>query len=268
MELLKAKISFGKSLKDKAWEFNELAEPYFHKGSDTGCLVMHGFSGTPATMRPVCDVLAAEGYTVFAPLLRGHGTTLGDMYSSTWEDWLEDARSAYDRLIVAGVKRVIPMGFSMGGILMSLLAEERECAGLVLMSTPFRVKRYILRAVKLDKVIPYAEMKAERTPNPYLQGYDGIAVSKLRDLYRLTLKARGGLYKIDCPVLILQSRFDNKVDLRSVDIIRLGVSSADKEVIWLERSQHGCVYGPEQDKVAKACLDFVNRLSNKKTSSG
>jgi carboxylesterase len=269
MELLRTKIRFSKRVKDKTWDFDELAEPFFHKGGDTGCLLMHGFGGTPATMRPVSDILADEGFTVYAPLLSGHGTTLGDMDSFSWEDWLNDARNAYDRLKAEGVKNIILMGFSMGGVLMSLLAEERECAGLVLMSAPFRVKRYIRRAAKLERLIPYAEISSvRREPNPYLQSYSGVAVSKLRDLSRLMMKARGGLYKIACPVLILQSVLDNKVDLSSVDIIKHGVSSLDKEVVWLEKSPHGCVYGPEQDKVKKACLEFAERKSDREITSG
>jgi carboxylesterase len=271
MELLKTKFSISKSVKDKTWDFDELAEPFFHRGGDTGCLLMHGFGGTPATVRPVADILAEEGFTVYAPLLRGHGTTLGDMDSYTWEDWLNDAGNAYDRLKAEGVKNIILMGFSMGGVLMSLLAEERDCAGLVLMSAPFRVKRYIRRAATLGRFIPYAELRSNgisKNPNPYLQSYNGVAVSKLRDLSRLMMKARGGLYKISCPVLILQSALDNKVDLSSVDIVKHGVSSKDKEVVWLERSPHGCVYGPEQDKVKKACLEFAERISNRDSASG
>ncbi|OQB23773.1 MAG: Carboxylesterase [Firmicutes bacterium ADurb.Bin182] len=266
MGLLKAKIGFGKAVKYKTWDFDELARPYFYKGGDSGCLLMHGFGGTPATMRHIADALVDAGCTVYAPLLRGHGTTLLDMNSCTWEDWLDDARSAYDKLASEGVKRIFLMGFSMGGVLMSLLAQERDCDGLVLMSAPLRVKQYIQRISKLHRVIPYAEIKSSKSGNRYLQSYSGIAVDKLRDLYTLTLKVRGGLYKITCPVLVLQSRFDNKVDLKSVNIIKHGVSCKDKKVVWLEKSPHGCVYGPEQDRVARECVEFVQRLSNRDSS--
>ena len=45
-------------------------------GSDgrTGVLLVHGFTGTPMSMRPWGEHLAAEGFAVRCPLLPGHGT--------------------------------------------------------------------------------------------------------------------------------------------------------------------------------------------------
>ena len=40
------------------------AEPFFHSGGATGALLCHGFTGSPATLRPWADYLAAAGLTV------------------------------------------------------------------------------------------------------------------------------------------------------------------------------------------------------------
>ena len=39
-----------------------------------GILLVHGFTGSPASMRPWAEYLNQHGYTVTVPLLPGHGT--------------------------------------------------------------------------------------------------------------------------------------------------------------------------------------------------
>jgi carboxylesterase len=52
------------------------AGSFFFEGGDTGCLLIHGFTGTPQNIRPLGDFLARRGLTVLAPRLHGHGTSL------------------------------------------------------------------------------------------------------------------------------------------------------------------------------------------------
>lgn len=52
------------------------AEPFVHDGSpEVGVLLCHGFTSTPATMRPWGEYLAEAGFTVRCPRLPGHGTS-------------------------------------------------------------------------------------------------------------------------------------------------------------------------------------------------
>ncbi|MGH3125512.1 MAG: alpha/beta hydrolase, partial [Streptosporangiaceae bacterium] len=45
------------------------AEPYFHSGGRTGVLLCHGFTGSPGSLRPWAEYLAAAGLTVSLPRL-------------------------------------------------------------------------------------------------------------------------------------------------------------------------------------------------------
>lgn len=251
----------GKDAPQKA--FSDFAQPFYHPGDETGCLVLHGFTGTPANIRVVADKLAEAGYTVYAPLLSGHGTTLRDMDAQTGAVWVNDALQAYDKLMNAGCTRIFLLGLSMGGILCALTAQERRCDGLVLMSTPFRMRRYLKNAMRVSPAVRFLITErggARHTQDPYAQGYPGVPLRKLRDLDELTLRARGGLYKLECPILILQSELDTRVDLKSVPIAQYGVRSTDVTTILLHHSPHGCSYGPERDAVAAYCLEFVQRI--------
>ena len=52
-----------------------------------GVVVSHGFTGTPASMRPWADHLVAAGYSVRLPLLPGHGATWRETNRSRWPQW-------------------------------------------------------------------------------------------------------------------------------------------------------------------------------------
>ncbi|WP_390479735.1 alpha/beta hydrolase, partial [Frankia casuarinae] len=50
------------------------AEPFEFEGGSVGVLLVHGFTGSPGSMRPWGEYLSAVGLTVSCPLLPGHGT--------------------------------------------------------------------------------------------------------------------------------------------------------------------------------------------------
>ena len=86
------------------------AEPFFHSGGNTGVLLCHGFTGSPASLRPWADHLATAGLTVSLPRLPGHGTTWQDMAHTRWEDWYAEVDRAYQTL----AKKAHVKGFRPG----------------------------------------------------------------------------------------------------------------------------------------------------------
>ena len=54
-------------------------ESFAAENGPLGVLVLHGFTGNPASMRPLAELIAAAGYSVELPRLPGHGTTVEDM---------------------------------------------------------------------------------------------------------------------------------------------------------------------------------------------
>ena len=96
-----------------------------------GALCIHGFTGNPTSMRPVAEAFAAAGFAVELPRLPGHGTTVDDMLTTSWDDWSAEAEAAYQR-IAARASKVVVAGLSMGGTLTVWLAENHpEIAGIV-----------------------------------------------------------------------------------------------------------------------------------------
>jgi esterase/lipase len=67
---------------------------------------------------------------------------------------------------------------------------------------------------------------------------------------RLARIAEQGLYKIKCPLLIVQPMKDGTVRLDSPDLIYAGAVNAQyKEILRLENSRHVCTVEPEFDKL-------------------
>ncbi|MDO4568625.1 MAG: alpha/beta fold hydrolase [Clostridia bacterium] len=239
--------------------FDSLAQPYFHRGGQTGCLVLHGFTGTPANMRSVCEPLVESGYTVYAPLLTGHAQTLQAMDGATHAIWLDDAARAYDALLDAGCSRIFVCGLSMGALLGGLVASMSDAAGLVMMCAPVKLRAELNLALALSPLAPFVTIENPPVYDPMAQGYPGMPARRIADIKKLSAALRERLEHIRCPVMIMQARHDKRVKLKSVDILSAGLSNAQSvEIRWFEHSPHGIPYGPERERAAQDVLRFVN----------
>lgn len=105
-------------------------KPASFPNGPTGVLVLHGFTGSPQTVRPLALRFAEAGHSVEVPLLPGHGTKIEDMVPTRFDDWYRAASAAYSDL-ESRCERVVVVGLSMGGTLATLLAVDHEPAGLV-----------------------------------------------------------------------------------------------------------------------------------------
>src|SRR5689334_6828638 len=101
------------------------AEPFEAEGGPVGVVLSHGFTGTPQSLRPWAEYLAAAGFTVSLPLLPGHGTRWQDLNATRWTDWYGEIERAFDRLR-GRCDQVFAGGLSMGGTLVLRLAERRR----------------------------------------------------------------------------------------------------------------------------------------------
>ena len=71
------------------------AEPFFIPGGPVGCVLVHGFTGSPKEMRMLGEYLHQQGHSVFGVRLAGHATTMEDMIRSRRQDWLASVEDGY-----------------------------------------------------------------------------------------------------------------------------------------------------------------------------
>jgi esterase/lipase len=222
------------------------AEPFEFPGTGdtgrTGVLLVHGFTGTPMSMRPWGEHLAAEGFTVRCPLLPGHGTRWEDCNTSTHEQWTTAVETAFDEL-VATCDRVFVAGLSMGGTLATRLAELRpdDVAGLLLVNPALFTQR--LDAKLLPLIARLTPSWAPIASDIKKAGVTELAYPKLptramMQLRRLWALTRADLQRVTAPVIVFHSIEDHVVEPVNSEVLLASVASSDTTEVVLGDSYH------------------------------
>ena len=183
--------------------------PFFFEGGPTGCLLIHGFSGSPPEMRPMGEYLAAKGLTVQGVRLAGHETSPEDMTTTTWRDWVASAEAGL-RELEACCEQVFVAGLSMGGLITLHLAAHHTVAGVIAISTPAYIADWRFRFVPL--VQPFVRwfipnIESDLT-DPQAQerfwSYNRLPTRCIVSLGKLIRLVRRELPQVRVPVLIMQ----------------------------------------------------------------
>ncbi len=113
-----------------------------HQPFETGdgpatAVVVHGFPGTPAEVRPIAAALAAIGWRVHAPLLPGFGPDWATLGERRWTEWRATVAREAERA-AASDDPVLLVGFSMGAALaLAAIADEGAPADSLVLLAPF-----------------------------------------------------------------------------------------------------------------------------------
>jgi len=242
------------------------AEPFAFPGGDgpdsrTGVLLVHGFTGTPMSMRPWGEHLAGAGFAVSCPLLPGHGTHWQDCNGTTHDLWTTAVEEAFDALS-ARCDQVFVAGLSMGGTLATRLAEVRpdDVAGLVLVNPALLTQRLDARLLPLIAKLTgsWAPIASDiKRPGVVELAYDKLptrAMLQLRTLWGLT---RAGLPKVTAPVLVFHSREDHVVEPVNSQVLLDGVSSEDTTEVVLEDSYHVATLDNDAPRIFAGTVDWI-----------
>ncbi len=239
--------------------FDPLAEPFRIDGDRSEAVVLtHGFTGTPAAFRPLAEHLAEHGYTVVAPLLAGHGTTIEDMGDTGAEDWLSTLRDAVRS--VADHRRVHLVGISMGGLLSIHVAADLRPASLTVINSPVRFRsRQAYLAPFLHRLRPLvlweaSEPDLDAEVRPLWLTYPGFPTHTMRDLVSLAMSAPRRARTLGIPALVIQSRTDESVHPSSGEIL---ARSLRCRIVWLEDSLHMSLLDRERHIIHDAVLERV-----------
>jgi carboxylesterase len=240
-------------------------DPFSADGGPVGVVVSHGFTGTPASMRPWAEHLAAAGCTVRLPLLPGHGQSWRETNRTSWPQWYAAIESAYLELRDR-CETVFAVGLSMGGTLVTRLAEQHpdDVAGLVLVNPAYATRRldaklapFISWAVRSRPAIGgdikkpgVDESAADRTPV--------VAFASLQKLWKVTAADLG---RVRAPILLYRSREDHVVDDLSGQLLRSGaVNTAVREVV-LENSYHVATLDHDAPLIFDGSVEFIRSLT-------
>jgi carboxylesterase len=241
------------------------AEPFFFRGDSVGCLLVHGFTGTPKEMRPLGENLAHNGHTVLGVRLAGHSTALEDMVRMHWEDWLASVEDGI-HLLKTCTDQIFIIGLSMGGVLALLSAARYPVHGAIALSTPCDLPHNsTLRFLSLISLVKPGIEKGPsdwRDPQNLIDhvSYRQYPTRSIRELADLISVMRASLPEVKIPVLLMQSRVDTSIPQESMEWIYAHLGTQDKEKIWLENSGHVITREPEKELVFAEAEKFIYRL--------
>ncbi len=235
-------------------------------GGPHGVLVLHGFTGSPVSMRPLAEVFADAQFAVELPRLPGHGTAVQDMIETGWDDWLTEAERALAALqarVPDG--KVVVAGLSMGGALTLALAEGHpELAGIVLINTPAAVPDEMAAAVEEMMAGGMEVMDSIggdiADPDADEASYGETPLRPLLTMIMAGKDVRERLADITHPALIITSRQDHVVNPEDSDVLADNITGP-VERVWLEKSFHVATLDYDQAELEAASLAFAQRVT-------
>ena len=233
----------------------EKAEPFWlvpQKGAKVGVLLVHGFLSSNAELKSYAQHLHAQGYSVLAMRLPGHGTSPWELHDTPSGAWAEAVRRNYDILSVT-VERVVIVGYSTGGALGLQLAAAYpdRLAGIATVAAPLAVTdgniRYAPFVHTFNKVAQtftgtggVAPFHIDEPQKPETT-YRHIPVAALTELLRVMKDVRKALTKVQVPLLVVQGKGDTIVEPESAQHIYDSVASSDKKLHWIDTEAHSLI---------------------------
>lgn len=251
---------------------NLFLEPESEAAPRRGVLLLHGLTASLTEVEPLARHLVKQGYFVSAPLLSGHGTSIGELRRTPAENWLGDAeRSCLD--LAARVERLAVVGESLGALLALHIAlfQADRIGGLVLLSPPFKFRSRIretflgIMATQPRSVLDRLWITPKRArPNDVFafphEHYSAHAVSSVVRLFQLRKRLTRSLGHISCPTLVLQDPHDHHLHPDSAELLVQRLGASDKTLLSVDGGYHELLIGARHDEVFRFITEFLRRV--------
>jgi carboxylesterase len=244
---------------------------FFFRAGPVGCLLIHGFTGTPYEMRYLGERLRDAGHSVRGVRLPGHATLGNDLYQAGWRDWYAAALNGLEDLDRA-CSQVAVVGLSMGALLALRLAAERrdDVSRVAVLGSAV-----VLRDGRLKRVAPVLRFAAPLLPRRWavrpkessdIAGDEARRVHPLfpvplrgmAELAALQQSVRALLPRVTQPALVLHGLLDRTCPVDNVEILRRELGSKQVLSRIFERSAHILTVDVEKAEVAAEVVRFVD----------
>ena len=245
------------------------AEPFSADGGEVGVVLCHGFTGSPQSLRPWAEALAAAGHSVRLPLLPGHGTRWQDINRTT----LAATGTARSTRAFGELARALPRGLRRGPV-DGRRAGPAPGRGARRATSPGVVAGEPRRA----PARPAAPRAAGAAPGRAVvpgdrrrhqeAGHDRARLRPQLPLHARRRRCSSSTRMVTRPtwpastqpLLLLHSAVDHVVPPRPTRTpCSHGVASSDVTEIVLEDSYHVATLDNDAERIEKESLAFVDR---------
>lgn len=260
---------------------------FFEKRGETGVLLIHGLTGTPAEMRHFGRQLSRKGLTVACPQLAGHCDSVDALKASTWQDWYRSVDEAFEALS-RECQHVHVAGLSMGALLGLILAARKQerLAGITLLSPTFFYDGWNIPKWRQRLLLPliiYSPLRhfiSWEEPPPYgikdervramvsavLENRDSRTADKIghfktpatviRESKALIRAAKHCLGQVHRPTLVVHSLEDDMASVRNAHFVTDRIRSEHVETFFVDDSYHVLTLDKRRDDIANRVVAF------------
>ena len=246
-----------------------LLADWFAQGSgaskEVGILLVHGFTGSPASMRPWAEYLNQRGYTVKVPLLPGHVTTPHDLNLVKWQEWPAKVESDLQELLRT-CSKVFICGLSMGGGTTLNIATRysKDLVGIILVNPMIHVKfvpHQLAWAISRFQKMRESVGDDIKRPGITEYGYDALPAVGVYELLKMLHYTRKRLHDVTAPMLLFHSVDDHTLPVTNTEIVMKGVGSRQKQRIELVNSYHVATLDYDQEVIFENSRLFIESHS-------
>ncbi len=214
----------------KVFQDEQHADFFIEQGAPAALLI-HGFPGTPAEMRPLASLLNSAGWTTRGLLLPGFGAQIDSLFQCTAQDWIDAAVKALQSLQTSH-HPVVLIGYSLGAAVSINAATRLQPDRLILIApfwklgtrgqrAIFQISKPIVRHLKPLGRANFNDPRLRAFLGQFLQDADlddpevqqlirrtPVPVDLVEQIYQLGRHAYQFAAQLDLPTLILQGRRD------------------------------------------------------------
>ncbi|THB76403.1 MAG: alpha/beta fold hydrolase [Desulfobacteraceae bacterium] len=248
---------------------SDIGQPVFlqYHRDRAGVLLIHGYMAAPAEVKGFAQYLHARGYTVYAPRLKGHGTSPEDLSQTRYTQWIESVEEAYV-VLKHSCETIFIGGFSTGaGLALELCTRVKDYKAVFAIAPPIQLRdlgsyfipaidtwNQMIKKVKLDAMAK--EFIANQPENPHIN-YHRNPISGVHELEKLMDDLEPRLKQIEQPALVVQSRNDPVVEPKGTSRLFQHIGSAFKEYYIFDFDRHGILLGKGATRVYQAIENFL-----------
>lgn len=214
------------------------------ENADTAILFVHGIVGTPRHFDDFVNVVP-KNISVLNILLDGHGKGVKEFSKTNLKNWETQVNEAVNTLS-QNHENIYIVAHSMGTLFaLDEAIENNKIKGLFLLSVPLKLKikgkmisnvlKVYFNIIEPNDVIAVSAKKCygiKDSKNPLL--YLGW-LPRYIELFKKAKEMRDKIKKISAPTVIFQSKNDEMVSLKTVDILN---KNPNISVKILENSCH------------------------------
>ncbi|MQS75798.1 alpha/beta hydrolase [Companilactobacillus halodurans] len=236
-------------------------KPFYFDSGSSAVLLLHSFSGTSNDMRLLGRFLERNGYTAYAPMLVGHGTSepLDILQEGSPQAWWQQTKSAIDFLKQENKTKIYVFGLSLGAIFATQAIEELDdvvCGGVF--GSPLYNKEFnnIRNAFMTyaKKVYSVQQGLTDIEIDSKLRIVDSKIDSFLMEIRKASVNVTDNLAEIKRPYFIGQGTSDKLVDPNAATEVAKDVKTSQ---LHLYNAGHVLTINNAHNQLQSDVLNFL-----------